>query len=352
MPSSNTTLIGTTFPTSSQWHIDETLALATIKKQIEQYFPTSNNLIINTTWFGPQFEGSDYAAVLQMAEENIQISNIFFVSMVDEIMLLPEQIQDIGNKFNANVYCLGNFDNKYQFTFISTTLPKYFVNYTKEEVELKDFTYLFLCYNRKPREHRSALVKKILDSNLEKYGVISLGINDSTYSKTDKNISILLGETPEQFAKEGNWGNSMDFGIPHDIHSLGNMEIWSQHFLNIVGETIFNPWDNMFITEKTWKPILGLRPFVINGQTKIYKYLRDNGFKTFNHYFNGIELEKIPEYKVHDSIVSVIQYLSTLDKQEILDMYNDMLPDLIHNRNRFFEFAREQQYLIENIFNE
>jgi hypothetical protein len=168
----------------------------------------------------------------------------------------------------------------------------------------------------------------------------------------DDGIHLLLDEEPNDYAKEGNWGMEMTFGIPHDIHSLGNMNYWQNHFLTIVSETEFNPWDNMFISEKTWKPILGLRPFIINGQTKIYKYLRSQGFKTFNQYFNGIELENLKEFEVHDSIISVLKYLVTLNKKEIMSMYNDMLPDLIHNKARFFEFAQEQNNQINNIFNE
>jgi hypothetical protein len=142
----------------------------------------------------------------------------------------------------------------------------------------------------------------------------------------------------------------MEFGIPHDIHSLGNMQIWQQHFLNVVGETEFLPWDNMFISEKTWKPVLGLRPFVINGQTKIYQYLRDQGFRTFEKYFNNVELENIPEYQVHDSIVAVIKYLSSLPKDELISMYQHMLPDLLHNRRHFAEFSQTQCCRINNLF--
>ena len=105
----------------------------------------------------------------------------------------------------------------------------------------------------------------------------------------------------------------------------------------------------MFISEKTWKPVLGLRPFVINGQTKIYQYLQDNGFKTFNHYFGNIELEQVKEFEVHDSIVSVIKYLVSLDKTHLLEMYQDMLPALRHNKERFFEFAQEQKIKIDNL---
>ena len=124
------------------------------------------------------------------------------------------------------------------------------------------------------------------------------------------------------------------------------MDIWQHHFLTIVGETEFNPWDNMFITEKTWKPIFGLRPFLINGQTKIYKYLRDNGFKTFTHYFD-VELEDVKEFQVHDRIIDALKSLSN---KNLIDMYSDMLPDLRHNRDRFFEFAKEQKIKIDNLW--
>ena len=142
---------------------------------------------------------------------------------------------------------------------------------------------------------------------------------------------------------------SEQFGIPDDIHSVGNLNLWQQHFLNIVSETEFLPWDNTFVSEKTWKPIIGLRPFVINGQTKIYTWLRKHGFRTFNHWFGGVELEEVNELEVHNSIVKVIEYLRDFSKQELQNLYNSMLPDLRHNRQRFFEFAQEQQHRIDSV---
>jgi hypothetical protein len=176
-----------------------------------------------------------------------------------------------------------------------------------------------------------------------------LGKNDKTYNKQDEVLCLLLGESIEEY-KEGNWGMTDTFGIPHDIHTLGNIETWRTHFLTIVSETEFWPWDNTFVSEKTWKPIIGLRPFVLNGQTKIYKYLRDNGFYTFNHYWPHIEMEELPEFEVHNSLINVIKFLSTLSNTTLLEMYADMLPALEHNRNRFFEFANEQQYKIDHLF--
>ena len=105
----------------------------------------------------------------------------------------------------------------------------------------------------------------------------------------------------------------------------------------------------MFITEKTWKPILGLRPFIINGQPQIYSYLRKNGFRTFNQYW-PVNIEDIPEYQLHNAIISIIKYLKSLPSATILSIYNNMLPDLLHNQARFQEFAQEQHAIIENLF--
>ena len=104
----------------------------------------------------------------------------------------------------------------------------------------------------------------------------------------------------------------------------------------------------IFVSEKTWKPIIGLRPFLFNGNVRTYRWLRDNGFRTFSHYFDNIETAK--EFEVHDSLISAIKYLISLNKNEILSMYNDMLLDLIYNKERFFEFAQEQKYKMEHLF--
>jgi hypothetical protein len=211
--------------------------------------------------------------------------------------------------------------------------------------------YIYVTYNRKPREHRTKLVNTLIANQLDGYGFITLGQDDNgMYSREEPILKTFIpGETVEDYAQEGNWGMDNKHGIPHDIHSLGNMDVWRGHFLNIIGETEFNPWDNMFITEKTWKPILGLRPFVINGQVKIYQYLRDNGFKTFNHLWPHIDVENANETEVADTIVQVVAYLAAIGAKELEKIYNSIIPDLLHNQKRFIKFAQEQDYRLSTI---
>jgi len=337
--------IGTTFAKSFQWHQDEIDLIKSIQDQIQLHYYDYQNLFINTTWFGPQFDNGEYDKYQKLVSQKHKFDNVFLLAAPDPICLNQEQIsQIVADSGATNCFLLGNFDTAYSFNFISTVIPKYFEKYQTSDLVLTDPKWLYINYNRKPRNHRVQLVDKLFENSLQALGIITLGKDSQAYNNTNiKPRELNLGESPN----EGNWGMSMDFGIPHDIHTLGNMDLWRQHFLTVVGETEFLPWDHTFVTEKTWKSIIGMRPFVINGQTKIYTWLRAHGFRTFNHHWSHIEMENLNELEVHDSIVAVIKYLAT---QDIQQMYQLMLPDLKHNRDRFFEFAQEQKFRMENLF--
>ena len=75
-----------------------------------------------------------------------------------------------------------------------------------------------------------------------------------------------------------------------------------------------------------------------------YSWLNKNGFKTFNNYWKHIDAENLG---AHDTVYRVIEFLQTKD---LYSMYVDMLPDLRYNKQRFYEFSKEQEYKMENIF--
>ena len=326
--------VGLTFPKSSQWHTDQIALMQRLGTQIEDKFPDANNVLINMTWFGPQFENDEYDKFLDYAN-NICIDNLFLLASEDPCFFNREETFNFITQSKAvNSYLLGHFDSDYNFNFHSVVIPKYFYPYTEDQITMKDPEFVFICYNRKPREHRTKLVD-LLDSNhLSKYGVVTLGDNRT------------LGESVDEIGVENQWWPE-EHGIPHDIHSLGRLDVWQNHFLTIVSETDYEDMLWTFLTEKTWKPILGLRPFVINGQTAVYKWLTNNGFRTFNKYWSHIDLETCNIDEIHPNICSVIEFLKT---QNLKQMYIDMLPDLRYNKQRFYEFSKEQEYKIENIF--
>ena len=102
------------------------------------------------------------------------------------------------------------------------------------------------------------------------------------------------------------------------------------------------------MTEKIWKPIIRLRPFHVHGNPRSYQWLRDRGFRTFNHYWKHLPVETAGQ---HDALMDVINHLVDMPKSEVEQMYLDMLPDLRYNKHRLKEFSTEQKHKMENIFN-
>jgi hypothetical protein len=350
------TYIGNTFNIKDQWGPQEVELITNLSNQIEQKFLHQENLLINLTWFGPQFNNNSYQQVLDLACSSKKFDNLFWLSSVDPIYLLPDQIANIESMLGIEcAYYIGGFENSpHYFSFSSVATSQDFLKCSDDQILLTDPKYLYLFYNRKPKPHRIELVEKIYKNNLQSHGIVTLGKNDVDYDvsngiKTDLYLTVKENVNDYTYNNRFQIHNSFG-GIPYDLLSLGRLDIWQNHFLNIASETEFLPWDNLFITEKTWKPIIGLRPFLINGQTKIYKYLRDNGFKTFTHWFDGIDLEDLPEYKVHDSIIAAIKFLQKLPTAKLKQLYQDMLPDLRFNQQRFYEFAQEQQYKMTHLF--
>jgi len=348
-----TDYIGQTFPSDWLWSKYENISIKSILAQINNKFASQKNLLINLTWFGPQFNyrGNSYNKFL---EYDKKIDNLFILATVDPSMLLPTQLEFIVNRLdNPSLYKLGNFDGKYQFNFFAPVMAKHFRAYSNEEIVLKEPRWHFISYNRKPRQHRVNFVKRLKEKGLDKYGLVTLGKPDRTYDQDPNNTLFLtLGEDYKDYIEYGHWFDPNkqddDVGIPHDVLSLHNINYWQHHFLHIVGATEFSTASDLFVSETQFKPMIGLRPFLINGNPKTYQWLEDQGFKTFNRYFPKIDFDNIKQ--VHDSLILAIERIISYSPIDMISMYQDMMPDLLHNQKRFYEFAQEQEFKLNNLF--
>ena len=163
-------------------------------------------------------------------------------------------------KTGKELLYIGNTDGKYYFSFWLFFIEKYLQNFYKEPTAEIPIDKLFMCLNRKRHEHRVMLVDLIFENNLDKQGLVSLGGNkDILPTIIPNDITQSEGDSSAALNHEG---------IVNDINSLGNLSNWNRHLINVVTETTVG--SSTFISEKTWKPILGLKPFMILGDYKIY----------------------------------------------------------------------------------
>jgi hypothetical protein len=346
-----TIVIANSFPEKWSYGRYEIDIHNSIERQIDQRWPHSNNLLLSTTWMGPRTD--------QLMEELIasgtKIENLIVTSTVDaakNFQVYP-LIDSLVEALNIQqVYCVGNFDGDYEFNLFAIACLDNFQQYQTKDLILRELQWRYCAYNRKPYEHRRKLVSELVTQGLEPHGVITLG--RAFPGEPDHGLYRSIGERNEDYVKWGHWydpgGTSHD--IPHDLYSLHNWSIWQRHFLHIVGTTeSFNEPD-IFINQINFKPLIGMRPFVINGQTRHYQFLRRYGFRTFNHYWPQFDLEQ--NYNgsnaLAKTLTDLVEYIVALGDQEIIAMYNDMLPDLLHNRQRWFEWAGEQRDRVNNLF--
>lgn len=230
----------------------------------------------------------------------------------------------IGNIRNENYFC-------FWLEFIRTHMEGRF----EFDPTTVDIDKVYMCLNRKPHTHRISLVRALYDHNLQDCGLISLGyptdgLNIQAFDFLGLPVPIKL--EVDLFNEEGQAAVAGDCaGISCDTTSLGHLDNWKRTFLSVVTETSMG-WTD-FISEKTLKPILGYKPFIVMGPSSTYAQLHDWGIDTFNDIFGADcdpndHFQSTHEYHC-EKITSLIK---DLQKENLNLLYKSMLPRLKENR--------------------
>lgn len=271
-----------------------------------------NHGVRNVLFFNfvdPLYEHSTWYDVLNACREKIGENSIKTVGFIDT------------NKFKQDI----------PLNFWAIYNSHAFTQYDEKDLLPSKLENFYLCYNRKPTFHRTWLHQQF-----EKHGQLTKGI--FTLGNQDPAKVILLNKDKKTlpFANTNMHGN---LNIPNDTLSLGPLDAWNSSFLVIVTETDHNMNTAVpFLSEKIWKPLIGMRPFVCLGDKGTIKSLKEAGFETFNEFFG---------FDKDDLTVDDITKLVKNYKGDLLQDYNKLRPALIKNRKRFFEYAEEQKKILD-----
>lgn len=348
------TCIANCFPDHWIYGRYERTILASIQQQIQLHFAHSNNVLLNLTWTGPETQQQ----IQHVLANHARIDNLFLLSTVDAVPHVALEYENMLRQHGVqNIYRLGNSQGLHYFNFFAIVCADHHERYNTEDLVLRDIKYPYISYNRKPYVHRLDLVKELVRRDLVGRGIVTLGRPFPGNTAPEDQLYFTIGERDEDYVKYGHWytpgTSATPHEIPHDLFSLHNWHCWQHHFLHVVGSTTTWNEDDLFVNQINFKPLIGMRPFIINGQTKQYQWLRDQGFRTFEHLWpdqdltcNGIH----EDGKLIRAIATVVQSVCDSTPQELQRMYNSMLPDLVHNRERFWAWCSEQQHRANHVF--
>ena len=323
------------FPYSWKAGRVEQLIRSVLENKAREQLDVERVMIINSTWMHENNIQQD----INEKRPNFIICHNFVDPAVPKIF---EAIETSG----IPSLILGNAA-QYRLDFWALVCDLYFQNYEEYDVELLPDARRFICLNRKPHPHRRAIVEQLLP--YREQGFISLGLPGNPIT-LDEEFSDDQGIQDEY----GNLGVDETFvsrTIRNDIFSVGNLDIWNRSLLCLVTETEFiNPnLDNFFTSEKTWKPVIGMRPFFVYGQPRLRDYLKAQGFDIFEDVFDYNSINhSLPDYGLQLEYARVAVDAVNSTKNPYND-YKKYFGRCQANKQRFRHYVYEQWQRLYNL---
>jgi hypothetical protein len=115
-----------------------------------------------------------------------------------------------------------------------------------------------------------------------------------------------------------------------------------QSFLHVVSETVFD-YPHIFFSEKSVKPIIAQRPFVLLGSPGCLHNLKRLGFKTFNQYWDESYDTIVDPAERMLAVVDVIDFVCSKSITELQQMCVSMKNILDYNLNYYINEFQEKE---------
>ena len=217
--------------------------------------------------------------------------------------------------------------------FHQTSEPNYDVDLLPE--------ILFLCWNRRFRQHRTNLALGLDKNGLVDRSYYSMGLVDPESTNVNFTSTVdLYNHNKEEISSTdvNTFVNKLPLIIDgeNDIHRMCHdfdaaaRNFYTNSLVSIVTETNFAS-KALTLTEKSFKPSKEKHPFIIVGVNGALKSMREFGFQTFSEFWDESYDEEInPMIRLH-KIIEVCKYIGTWDKEKILDFKKKVKPILENN---------------------
>jgi hypothetical protein len=289
----------------------------------------SRTVVINSVWYTGDF----HEHVMSWLRTN-DWDRIVLVAMLDPAIPRPEWYSE----FARPVIPIGYYPGPNQIDLCALLLA--------DSIDLSSYGDLldassidipFICLNRKPHWHRLKLFARLQQHDLLDRGVISMGSEEGqalrSLPEADRHGDLAPNSTAQSY------------GVPNDIAGLGPPEIWRRCLFNLVTETAWDINNTAFVSEKIYKPILGMRPFVVYDPDGGETWLRDRGFETYRQDFRDIS-DHDPCDPIHT--IDFLNDLASQPKSYFKAKFTSLTEKIKFNLDRFETYVQEQRTRINS----
>ena len=202
----------------------------------------------------------------------------------------------------------------------------------------------FLCFNRRFSDHRLMFYMLCKKKNLLDHFYMSMKeCHPESLSPFDVTAKHLVQRMPEFGLTDEDVADAAsilplildttDFSqYPMEKTPATVASFYDNSLINIVNETYF--FSNIIhITEKTYKPIAYMQPFIMVAARGSLKHIKDMGFKTFDKYWDeSYDLEKDNSKRL-TMIMDLVESISKWSEEKKIQFSHDVVDILEYNQN-------------------
>jgi len=215
---------------------------------------------------------------------------------------------------------------------------------------------VFLCFNRSMRPHRYLMA----------YYALKLGLlPDSIFSFLNRHgqrvgdIKQMIERYHPDETDSNMYAQTIHDMIPYELDtqhltqderqgfSIANnrKDLYNDTYVHITMETRFIYGETPFISEKTWRPIINLQPFIFVGNVHSLKLLQELGFKTFAPFIDESYDDEMNPVIRFNMIYKEIEKIKNLPIEELHNWYYSITDILLHNQKHIDTFASTNPFL-------
>jgi hypothetical protein len=222
--------------------------------------------------------------------------------------------------FESDVYGIAeemNLKNNFQ----------HYLSYKKENAsDIKSFD----CLQKRLRAHRMWIYQKLYDSGLTNEGLISMNPFNSYHSYFEgKMLDPLKAEQSNKILPLlVNGKNNNEFDDNYYIRRI-TKDVYMNSWVSLISEASFADSDEtIFLSEKTFKPIACMQPFIIAGNKNSLMKLKQRGYKTFEGFIDE-SYDDLPTFERLEAVVESVKRITKI--KDKVEWYESMQDILIHN---------------------
>jgi hypothetical protein len=236
------------------------------------------------------------------------------------------------NHYHMNFFMPRNYRQFYE----GTSLPTAYVVEPKQR--------RFLCFNYALHAHRVWFYIMLHDQGVLENSYWSMPLHWKEYefmqrveflkqAPIGRQVQEALGISQEQIASAGRLlplTADPDYSRTHQDSNPHAPQLYADSLVSVITETHFFE-NTLHLTEKTFKPITFLHPFIMVSTAGSLAYLKGLGFKTFDSIWDeSYDQEQDPVQRLI-KIRDLIMTINRLSQDQLLELQHKIKPIVEHN---------------------